>query len=134
MPTLFRERIVIPATAPAAAAAGAGQAPAHASCFDRATRPYTSVVDSHLHYRPFGGKAIPFEELNTYLRKSGVHYVNDFVASSDKSYAVYRKELEVTSRINKALGGRAFRGIALGENYFRLLGLNTTAPRIRAQK
>lgn len=58
----------------------------------------------------------------------------DFVASSDKSYAVYKEELEVTSRINKALGDRAFRGIALGENYFRLLGLNTTAPRICAQK
>ncbi|MEU7559795.1 hypothetical protein [Streptomyces eurythermus] len=83
MPTPFRKRIVIPATALAAAAvalspAGAGQALAHASCFDRATRPYTSVVDSHLHYRPFGGKAIPFEELNAYLRKSGVHYVNAF--------------------------------------------------------
>ncbi|MFG2929017.1 hypothetical protein [Streptomyces achromogenes] len=173
----------------------------------------------HLHYRPFGGKAIPFEELNGYLCKSGVRYVNafgigqklpagssctyyldcpgppvlpsirndivnwagelnlvkgallpnhhepassadiagwapmvrefadlldafptraipgtDFVASSDKSYAVYKEELEVTSRINKALGDRAFRGIALGENYFRLLGLNATAPRICEQK
>ncbi|MEU7052633.1 hypothetical protein [Streptomyces eurythermus] len=47
---------------------GGRRRPAHASCFDRATRPYTSVVDSHLHYSPFGGKAIPFEELNTYLR------------------------------------------------------------------
>ncbi|MFF5438400.1 amidohydrolase family protein [Streptomyces achromogenes] len=363
MPTLFRKRIVLPATALAAAAvalspAGAGQALAHAPCFDRATSPYTSVVDSHLHYRPFGGKAIPFEELNAYLRKSGVRYVNafgigqklpagssctyyldcpgtpvlpsikndvvnaenylenkpsdpritlsmtsfdlahpetipdtldlydreypglfrwagelnlvkgallpnhhepassddidgwapmmrefekrgipvtlhadlgtdaeptkylhlfrkaldryprnkivwahmglskelstmdpaehiaivrdlltryprltldlswrvledqyfskpgvrrmyadlldafptraipgtDFVASSDKSYAVYKEELEVTSRINKALGDRAFRGVALGENYFRLLGLNATAPRVCEQK
>ncbi|MGW8698378.1 hypothetical protein ACWGOK_15860 [Streptomyces eurythermus] len=129
MPTLFRERIVIPATAPAAAAvalspAGAGQAPPtpRASTAPPGPTPRSSTATS------------TFEELNAYLRKSGVHYVNDFVASSDKSYAVYRKELEVTSRINKALGGRAFRGIALGESYFRLLGLNTTAPRIRAQK
>ncbi|MCL3995587.1 amidohydrolase [Streptomyces lavenduligriseus] len=58
----------------------------------------------------------------------------DFVASSDKSYAVYKEEPEVTSRIDKALGDRAFRGIALGENCFRLPGLNTTAPRICEQK
>jgi predicted TIM-barrel fold metal-dependent hydrolase len=54
----------------------------------------------------------------------------DFVASRDKTYAVYEKELEVTSRINKALGDEAFRNIALGENYFRLLGLKATAPQI----
>jgi hypothetical protein len=54
----------------------------------------------------------------------------DFVASRDKDYAVYREELEVTSRINRALGDAAFRGIALGENYFRLLGLPDRAPRI----
>ncbi|MCZ0206306.1 hypothetical protein OZK63_12900 [Streptomyces sp. UMAF16] len=151
----------------------------------------------HLHYRPFGGKTIPFEELNGYLAHpetipetldlydrqypglfrwagelnlvKGALLPNhhepassadiagwapmmrefadlldafptraipgtDFVASSDKSYAVYKEELEVTSRINKALGDRAFRSIALGENYFRLLGLNATAPRICEQK
>ncbi|WP_431040519.1 amidohydrolase family protein [Streptomyces sp. P1-3] len=54
----------------------------------------------------------------------------DFVASRDKGYAVYKEELEVTSRINKALGDEAFRGIALGQNYFRLLGLKTEAPQV----
>lgn len=47
-------------------------------CYDRKTQPYTSVVDSHLHFRPFGGEAIPFEELTDYLAKSGVRYANVF--------------------------------------------------------
>ncbi|MGA5134781.1 hypothetical protein ACPCTO_33835 [Streptomyces olivoreticuli] len=54
----------------------------------------------------------------------------DFVASRDKDYHVYEQELEVTSRINKALDDRAFRDIALGENYYRLLGLKESAPEI----
>lgn len=47
-------------------------------CYDRKTRPYTSVVDSHLHFRPFGGEAIPFEEVTDYLVKSGVRYATVF--------------------------------------------------------
>ncbi|MEV0186646.1 amidohydrolase family protein [Streptomyces sp. NPDC050625] len=66
------------AIAVAASPAGVGHALAEEACFDRTTRPYTSVVDSHLHFRPFGGKAIPFDEVNEYLRKSGVRYVNVF--------------------------------------------------------
>ncbi|MFJ9692705.1 amidohydrolase family protein [Kitasatospora sp. NPDC101183] len=59
--------------------AGAGEALAAArNCFDRSKEPYTSVVDAHLHFRPFGGKAIPFEEVAGYLNKSGVHYANMF--------------------------------------------------------
>lgn len=62
-----------------ASPAGAGRALADDEpCFDRATQPYTSVVDSHLHFRPFGGQAIPFDEVNDYLRRSGVHYANVF--------------------------------------------------------
>ena len=45
-------------------------------CFDRKTEPYTSVVDTHLHFRPFGGPAIPFAEVEEYLDKSGVRFVN----------------------------------------------------------
>ncbi|MGF1425836.1 amidohydrolase family protein [Kitasatospora sp. LaBMicrA B282] len=54
----------------------------------------------------------------------------DFVAARTKDYQVYENELEVTSRINLALDDEAFRDIALGQNYFRLLGLKDTAPRI----
>jgi hypothetical protein len=54
----------------------------------------------------------------------------DFVASRNKDVKVYKEELEVTSRINKALGDQAFRDIALGQNYFNLLDLKETAPQI----
>ena len=47
----------------------------------------------------------------------------------------YAKELEITSRVNRFLTDDAFRKIALGENYFRLLNLDYRAPEIcpRAQ-
>lgn len=54
----------------------------------------------------------------------------DFVASANKNFAVYQEELRVTSRILRHLDDRAFRNIALGQNYFRLLGLAYEAPRI----
>ncbi len=52
----------------------------------------------------------------------------DFLASSDKDIAVYRTELQITSRILRDLNDTAFRNIALGQNYFRLLDLDYTAP------
>lgn len=54
----------------------------------------------------------------------------DFVASRDKDFLVYAEEVEVTSRINMYLDNKAFRNIALGENYFRLLNLGYRAPDI----
>ena len=54
----------------------------------------------------------------------------DFVASRKKTFKVYEDELEITSKINKYLNDEAFRNIALGNNYFRLLGLNYQAPQI----
>ena len=56
----------------------------------------------------------------------------DFLASRDKDLDVYREELEVTSRILRHLDDEAFRNIALGENYFRLLGLDYEAPPVCA--
>ncbi|MEU3752940.1 amidohydrolase family protein [Streptomyces olivoreticuli] len=64
------------AVAVVASPAGAGSAMAGTGCFDRAREPYTSQVDSHLHFRPFGGQAIPFEELTGYLHKSGVRHAS----------------------------------------------------------
>ncbi|GAA4893149.1 amidohydrolase family protein [Streptomyces coeruleoprunus] len=69
---------VLAAAAVTASPAGAGRALADGACFDRATRPSTSVVDGHLHFRPFGGRAIPFDEVTAYLRESGVRYANVF--------------------------------------------------------
>ncbi len=49
-----------------------GEAP----CYDRSFQPQTAVVDSHLHFRPFGGPAIPFEDVVSYLEKTGILFVN----------------------------------------------------------
>ena len=54
----------------------------------------------------------------------------DFLASFNKDFEVYREELAVTSRILAFLNDEAFRNIALGENYFRLLGLEYGAPEV----
>ncbi len=45
------------------------------ACYDRARQPQTAVVDAHLHFRPFGGPALPFEEVVSYLERSGVRFV-----------------------------------------------------------
>lgn len=45
-------------------------------CYDRSTQPHTSVVDTHLHLRPFGGPPVPFDEVMRYLRETGVIFVN----------------------------------------------------------
>jgi len=39
--------------------------------YDRAHRPQTAVVDMHLHSRPFGGAAVPFPELVSWLQRAG---------------------------------------------------------------
>lgn len=48
--------------------------PAPADCFDRAARPHTFVADAHIHFRPFNGPAIPFDEVVGYLEDSGVRF------------------------------------------------------------
>ena len=55
---------------------------------------------------------------------------SDFVAASSKSFEQYWKEVEITGRVNRRLNDEAFRNIALGENYFRLLNLDYAAPPI----
>lgn len=54
----------------------------------------------------------------------------DFVAAGNKDFDMYAKELDVTSRALKGLNDEAFRLIALGENYFRLMELDYNAPNI----
>jgi len=55
---------------------------------------------------------------------------SDFVAASTKSDDQYAKELDKTSRALKFVSNEAFRNIALGENYFRLLNLDYHAPQV----
>ena len=45
-------------------------------CYDRSTQPETALVDTHIHFRPFGGPAIPFEEVVGYLEATGVLFAN----------------------------------------------------------
>ena len=59
---------------------------------------------------------------------------SDFVASADKTFETYVDELEVTGDILTDLSDGAFRNIALGENYFRILGLDYSAPEICAPR
>ena len=83
------------------------------------------VLDDAYFSTPEGRAAyVPF--LNAYSER--ILPGTDFLASRDKDLEVYRTELEVTSRINQRLDDAAFRNIALGENYFRLLGLEYAAP------
>ena len=46
------------------------------TCYDRDTMPATLVVDSHNHFRPFGGAARPFAEVLAYMENSGVLFAN----------------------------------------------------------
>ena len=64
-----------PANAPAGLTLDAFQT-AGAPCYDRSAQPQTAVVDTHLHFRPFGGPAIPFEEVVGYLATTGVLFAN----------------------------------------------------------
>ncbi len=55
---------------------------------------------------------------------------SDFVASAGRGYEHYWAELEATSRILGYLDDSAFRNIALGKNYFQLLGLEVSVPEV----
>lgn len=77
-------------------------------------------------YHQWGDVFIPF--FNQYSTR--ILPGSDFVAAGSKSFSQYAGELEVTSRALRVLDDNAFRNIALGENYFRLLSLDYHAPPI----
>lgn len=66
------------ADAGAAAAETAAPAVQGGACFDRATQPHNAVVDSHLHFRPFGGAGVPHQDLTRMLKNAGIRYANVF--------------------------------------------------------
>ncbi|PHR26105.1 MAG: amidohydrolase [Fluviicola sp.] len=47
-------------------------------CYNRKKEGFTSKVDAHCHFRPFGGRVIPFTELVSYFQRSGVLFVNAY--------------------------------------------------------
>ena len=77
-------------------------------------------------YHQWGSIFLPF--FNKYSER--ILPGSDFVAAGTKEYEEYARELEVTSRALRGLNDEAFRNVALGENYFRLLNLNYNAPLI----
>lgn len=82
------------------------------------------VIDDNYFSNPrIREQYVPF--LNEYSER--ILPGTDFLASGNKSFEIYRAELEITSRILGYLDDAAFRNIALGENYFRLLGLDQEA-------
>ena len=85
------------------------------------------VIDDHYFSSP-EAQALYVPFLNEYSER--ILPGTDFLASRDKSFEVYRTELRVTSRIIRYLNDNAFRNIALGQNYFRLLGLDYMAPQV----
>ena len=85
------------------------------------------VIDDH-YFSSSDKRALYVPFMNEYSER--ILPGTDFVASGNKDFEIYRTELHVTSRINRYLNDNAFRNIALGQNYFRLLGLDYTAPQV----
>ena len=46
----------------------------HSKCYDRKTQSNLAIIDTHLHMRPFGGKAISFNKLLSML-KNLIYYL-----------------------------------------------------------
>ncbi len=57
-----------------------------AKCFERANSSHLIVADGHLHYRPFGGPAVDFNELITEVKKQGVLFTSVFGIGQKLSY------------------------------------------------
>ncbi len=85
------------------------------------------IVDDH-YFSKAENQPLYVEFLNEYSER--ILPGTDFLASSNKDFDVYKTELEVTGRILRFVNDEAFRNIALGENYFRLLGLDYEAPAV----
>ena len=73
----------------------------HVLCYDRLTMPYTAVVDSHLHFRPFAvAEAPPFEQMVQYLEDAGVLFANIYGIG---------QVLPATSRCQNLIGNKCSR-------------------------
>jgi len=80
------------------------------------------IWDYYFKYKPIRDQYVAF--FNAYPTR--ILPGTDFVASDQKDFYTYAEEVEITGRINKYLDDNAFRHIALGQNYFDLLGLQYT--------
>ena len=57
-------------------------------CYDRSGQPQTAVVDTHVHFRPFGDVAIPSEETVSYLKEASVLFCQHLWHRSDAATGV----------------------------------------------
>ena len=44
------------------------------ACINRQSASFTPLVDSHVHFRPFGGPTLEFEDMVDYLEDAGIRY------------------------------------------------------------
>ena len=85
------------------------------------------VINDNYFTKPnMRAKYVAFLEKNSSRILPGT----DFVASHKKSYDIYRSEVLANSDIFKDLSNKAFRNIALGQNYFNITGMDYVAPQI----
>lgn len=84
------------------------------------------IFDNYFQDPDMRAKYVTFFEKNSARILPGT----DFVASHKKSYEVYKDEVLANSDIFKDLSNKAFRNIALGQNYFDITGMDFTAPEV----
>ena len=69
------------------------------------------------------------EFFNTYYNR--ILPASDFVGSIDKTYSIYAEESYITSYVLQFVDNRAFRHIALGQNFIDLFKIeNLRAPEV----
>ena len=83
------------------------------------------IIQDHVFADP-AQRAVYVDFLNAYSER--ILPGTDFVASANRDFEDYRSDLLATSRILRYVDDTAFRNIALGRNYFRLLNLDYEAP------
>lgn len=54
------------------------QDPRSSECFSREDESHLSIVDSHVHFKSFGGDSLPFSTVVKYLESSNIKYANVF--------------------------------------------------------
>ena len=66
------------------------------------------------------------------INKFPERFINgtDFLAQNEFVYKDYYDNLQAVSEIHKYINNEAFRNIALGQTYFKLLRLDTVTPKI----
>lgn len=42
------------------------------ACYNRATQPHLTVVDTHIHFRPFGGESVSYHDMLQHMADNGV--------------------------------------------------------------